>query len=503
MRIVFSSALRGGLVACLVAGVGCSKASPSHSADTDDTMLQLRRSMQMHESGSLASALILCDTVLKRESRPKYRALILLEMTDLHVDLKDYSAALTNAEEAVRLDPGNFRTYFGRAYASTTLYDYQGAMRDYSEAIRLDPNNPRLLSARGDCQFQFGFYDAAIREYSSAIAVSPQTWRPLSGRAKVYMEIGDYMAAARDLRAAIELSPKNENLFRSYGISQLRLGKKYEARRYFEEVATLHSRSPAEHVAVIGSCYIRAWDFREGLGLYNAAIEQDSTVGAFFADRALVNCCIGDFKDALQDIQRSIELGPDESTGYKLRAWLHVIDGRYELAMKDGQRAIDLDPDSEDNYLVPGEAAVLAGDKSRALDVFNAGVKLSTEKARIWLWQRMLGGADEKLVSYLLQFSPDKWPYPIVRFQLGQMTAEELMQHAQHPNSLIAKARVSEASFYIGWRLAVSGDPEAANVYFVKASGKDEIVWDTCILAQKQLSTHYLERIAHAEFRSK
>ena len=53
----------------------------------------------------------------------------------------DYQAAISDYDEAIRLDPNDTRAYYNRGVAKSELGDSEAAISDYDEAIRLDPND--------------------------------------------------------------------------------------------------------------------------------------------------------------------------------------------------------------------------------------------------------------------------------------------------------------------------------------------------------------------------
>ena len=51
----------------------------------------------------------------------------------------DYQAAISDYDEAIRLDPNDAIAYYNRGLAKSELGDLEAAISDYDEAIRLQP----------------------------------------------------------------------------------------------------------------------------------------------------------------------------------------------------------------------------------------------------------------------------------------------------------------------------------------------------------------------------
>ena len=53
--------------------------------------------------------------------------------------LGDYAAAVSNFDEAIRLDPDYAEAYYNRGRVKTSLSEYAGAIADFDAVIRLEP----------------------------------------------------------------------------------------------------------------------------------------------------------------------------------------------------------------------------------------------------------------------------------------------------------------------------------------------------------------------------
>src|SRR5580658_9672784 len=65
------------------------------------------------------------------------------------LEKKDYDAAITAFNEAIKLDNKNAEAYSERGRAYEYKGDHDQAIADYTEAIRLDPNTAKTYGRRG------------------------------------------------------------------------------------------------------------------------------------------------------------------------------------------------------------------------------------------------------------------------------------------------------------------------------------------------------------------
>lgn len=86
---------------------------------------------------------------------------------------KDYSKAVQDYSEAIRLNAENPSTLTMRGLAYAAQEKYQEAESDLSAAIRLDPQDPEAYQIRGDVAMEQYRMDEAVQDYSKALELDP------------------------------------------------------------------------------------------------------------------------------------------------------------------------------------------------------------------------------------------------------------------------------------------------------------------------------------------
>ena len=90
---------------------------------------------------------------------------------------------------------------------------------------------------------------------------------------------------------------------------------------------------------------------------------------------------------ALEDLDRALQLKPQEGIGYYRRAIVLEQQGKVDRAAQDFERAVQLAPDDAPTHLQYGVLLYQARDFERALAQFDAGLRLRPREPDAWTWR--------------------------------------------------------------------------------------------------------------------
>jgi tetratricopeptide (TPR) repeat protein len=149
------------------------------------------------------------------------RAVVFAAQSDDPAALQDLNKAIalnSNFAPALRLR-GKIRsagrsgaladvpTLLLRAKVHSARHNYSGALADYSQAIRLQPKNAVLWSDRGYVCLRQHDYKGAIQNESVAIGLDPRLARAYFFRGAAFGELRNANNAGSDINAALRLDP--------------------------------------------------------------------------------------------------------------------------------------------------------------------------------------------------------------------------------------------------------------------------------------------------------
>ena len=223
--------------------------------------------------------------------------------------------------------------------------DFDQAIADENEAIRIDPNLAAAYVARSAAYGSKADDDQAIADANKALDIDPNIAAAHLDRGIARGHKGDVDGAIADTTRAVELDPHN-------ALGLISLG-------------TLHAkkREPGLAYADFGN----ATEIEPGGGFDGYRVR-----GMAFERRS-------DFRHAIADFSRWIEIDPACAFAYALRA--DALLRNDEHAFADATRAIDINPRSAVGHEIRGRIYAFRRDPARAADDFAAWIETEPNNA--------------------------------------------------------------------------------------------------------------------------
>lgn len=221
-----------------------------------------------------------------------------------------------------------FFAFGNRGRAHFLQGDYVRALTDFDQAIRLDSQNALIFAFRGDLYFAQRDYARAIADYGRAINLDPQRPDFFTSRGRAHVPLQDYERAIADFDQALRLDPRYMDALLLRSNSHERLGDVRRALADAEAAVRIDANSAWAH-------NLRCWDLallNENLGLARASCDNALRLSPEYADaldsRALVHMRGGNFEAALTDYDAAVRLDPQKA---------HPLYGRGIARLRLGQ----------------------------------------------------------------------------------------------------------------------------------------------------------------------
>jgi tetratricopeptide (TPR) repeat protein len=274
-----------------------------------------------------------------------------------HADKGDFTQAIADYSEAIRINPAYADAFNNRGNAYAALGDHARATVDYDEAIRLNPSSARAFLNRGFAHQQFRDSTRAIADFSEAIRLDPDNVAALTARGDAYGKLPDYPKALVDYTSALRLTS---------GASK-------------PVIAELAKRR--------GFILLAQEDFERAILDFRYAITNNPDDALAYHGRAGAYLGRGSWQAAYEDLNQSIRLNPAFPDAWHLRCMSRALLGQPSADVwadcTEGQRREASTPYALLAFETAGIAALKLGEWKVALLQFDRGLLAYPDNAQL------------------------------------------------------------------------------------------------------------------------
>lgn len=361
----------------------------------------------------------------------KVRADIYDEIDQPDKALADYTAAVKNSPKEIKFLEARAGHYYGqKRYAESDA--------DFNQILQLDPDYAyarmglgRNCIAREEYQKAIDYFDyvaALYSDYSSAP----------SFRAEAYFGLKDYINAASDVISALAIdrdqkafylltehaedaytqlltrlkakaiSEKN-NSYWPYCMGVLNeAAKKYDLA--IEEYKKVMTQDPNDVIAYrITNCYEELGNWKAALEYIDKAIEMDPEDVSYVNTKANLHWFAGDLDAAIAEVSKCVEADPESYFYYHRRGWFKEHNNDLDGALEDYTTSIILQPKHAYSYMTRGRLYLTRGETDKAMEDFRTCTQLDTtpnsDSCAEFAWFYL--GEQEKAISFMNKLLED------------------------------------------------------------------------------------------------
>ena len=287
-----------------------------------------------------------------------YRAELLAGNANFDAAERDFQTAIKKAEH--KDDPlfSRARTIYNKEiYQSNKPYEgwtLDKALADIQEAYNINPL-PGYRQLEGNILFAQKKYDEAYNIFS--ILTTEST---IVDKAEIWYSASRCKALLKDTTAMLSLLDSAMNTFSKPYLKQAapylwaRANARFDAKKYRDAVA----------------------DFNEYEQLMTAQVN-----ARFYYIRHQAEIEGRLYQQALNDINRAIQMEPEETFYYAEKASLQVRVGQYDEAIQTAEELIAIDPEGSNGYLFKGLAQCLKDNKKEGIPNLQKAKELGDPQA--------------------------------------------------------------------------------------------------------------------------
>ncbi len=224
-----------------------------------------------------------------------------------HIADREYKAAATcfrKAAEQSSTEQEKTYAYANLAYSQQMCGELHKALRSYNTAIGDDNSKIALMLQRANILLQLDSLKSALEDYNAILEQEPTNPSALFFRATIYSETDEYSKAKEDYIKLLSIEPGNNNV--KLGLAML---------------------------------YKKERKYNESLTLLTLLIEDNPAIAEYYIARSNVERLMGHTELALMDVEKAIELEPENGNHYTLQSILLDRLGKKEAAKQSRFKA--------------------------------------------------------------------------------------------------------------------------------------------------------------------
>lgn len=155
-----------------------------------------------------------------------------------HANRDDHDQAFADYDEAIRLDPDDYITYYMRGYLRQHREEYDAAITDYTQAIGLNEDDPDVFRDRALARYYLGEYEESLPDLYTALKMEPDDAATLNSLAWTLLTLGRAEEAMPiSAKSLEEDGQKYSGSLDTYAHILAELGRQQEAFEYFIKAA--------------------------------------------------------------------------------------------------------------------------------------------------------------------------------------------------------------------------------------------------------------------------
>ena len=260
----------------------------------------------------------------------------LVRRAQLLFQIQEYSLCITDYNKLIKLLPKMDDPFVNRGFCY--LYSGKGklALIDFEKAIEMKPNDPVNHFNEAYAYSEFENHKAAVKSLNKAIELNSAYAKAYANRGYSERILGNYDIAIKDYNKAIELVSDYTIAYYGRGMVYTEMKKYKEALQDYAEVERLSGSIKVPDIYIeIGKAYLGLNYFDGSDRSFLKALNLTTDEASNWYYKSIISSVKGNNKLAIEQINKAIDISPNEAVLYHERAKFYVNLSENDLAQQD------------------------------------------------------------------------------------------------------------------------------------------------------------------------
>jgi tetratricopeptide (TPR) repeat protein len=308
---------------------------------------------------------------------------VVFERAKMYQDLKKYPQALADVNRSIQSDPNIADRYATRAAIYQAMKQYNRAIVDCTKFLATNPRAGQIYDARGSAFLGLNQLDKAIADYSAAIACNNKDAFGLAMRGRIYEKQKKYDLALADLSRVIVQVPDDSPGKSKYYEQRLKLYKLLNETNEdliasdLERMAALEPKNTEIRYRFSKMAWRKQPDMAIRCMTEAVALEPHNV--QFLALLGKVQADTGKSKQALESLNKALEINSNDADSLASRAQAYLTDYKFAEALADADKSIGLNPSGVEVFYFKGQAEEGLRHSKSAVEAYGKFVALKSQ----------------------------------------------------------------------------------------------------------------------------
>lgn len=246
---------------------------------------------------------------------------------------KQYEQAVSWYNKSIKLDRTNTESLFWRGMTYIQLTKYKNAIADFSTVLKLIPDHRGALMNRAIAYNITKKHVNAFADYEKLESLDSSDATMYLNRGISYMSIKNYKAAVKDFTNAIKFDPYNWNLYNKRSECYNYLGDVDLAIMDLKRLLILKP-DVDQAKSNLAFCFTLKQQYTKADSIYSKIYARNQEDPFLLNNYGFTLYKLGNSKDGLELMQRSVSLDPSNSYVYKNLAIIYLEQQDIAMACK-------------------------------------------------------------------------------------------------------------------------------------------------------------------------
>jgi protein O-GlcNAc transferase len=332
----------------------------------------MRRAEQLRQSGDLAQATAIYQTILEND-RSNAEVWWLLGAT--LSALGRWEDAVGPLRETVQLAPNHVEANERLALALAQTGRHDEAIAIFQQVLKQDPNRASACDHLGTALAKCGRFDEACACFQAACEISPANAEFHFKLGVVRDKRGRYTEAVESFRQAMQRAPERVDIQRNLALALLELGRFDEAVIVLQQALKRQPRYP-EGLNALGIVSQKQGQLEAAATAFQQAILLKPDYTRAFGNLRNTFRQLGKIEEAVAHCRRTIERHPDSAVAYNSLGTLLLLQDKVREAEVAFQQALLLKPDFAAAVSNLGHVYRHPGQLDRSIECYRQAIAL-------------------------------------------------------------------------------------------------------------------------------